>query len=69
MRGYSRAHFRRVSPPSDTPKQIADRLRMNAILEAVRQEIAERWPQITPDNFIEADRYREHRIAELWGAA
>jgi len=62
---FSRAHYRRVSPPADTPADIAARLvRLAALQQAVR-EMWERFPVVTPENFDAANEFRERRYSEL----
>ena len=65
MQHYSRAHYRAVSPASDTPHEIAVRRRRNAVLEQVHREREEKFPVITAANFGEANLWQERRIAEL----
>lgn len=69
MAFYSRAHYRRVSPPRDTPAEIAARLLDNRIREQARQEREARYPVITIENFDEACAWFESRVEELRKAA
>jgi hypothetical protein len=63
MAYYSRAHYRRVSPPADTPAEIADRaIRVRAGQLGV-QDRQQRYPVLTAENADEAMAYQEARIA------
>lgn len=60
---YSKAHYRRVSPPSDTAADIAARKRHYRALELARADVAARFPGgITPENACEVLDYQEARI-------
>ena len=62
---YSKAHYERVSPKPDSPQDIADRRTLNAILDTVRTEMAEKFPKITADNAEAAMQYQAERIKFL----
>jgi len=49
----------------DTMQDIQERLRRNAVLEQVKQEMKDRFPTITADNFATVNDWREARIIEL----
>jgi hypothetical protein len=58
---FSRRHYRAVSPPADTPRDIRDRLIRN---EASRLAAAERereFPRVTADNVDVVLDYQEAR--------
>lgn len=64
---YSRAHYRRVNPPPDTERDIADRKRRNAALETARSEAEAKYYPLTADNVKEALAFTERRYRELIG--
>lgn len=52
---------------ADTPADIAWRVKHNRVLEQVRHEVTEMFPNITAENITAALAYQERRIAELMG--
>jgi hypothetical protein len=63
MSFYSRAHYQRVSPPSDTREQIQERLIRNQACEKLG--VADRqakYPVLTESNAQEAIDYQDERI-------
>ncbi len=50
---------------ADSPEAVAWRLRATEIRALVGAEISAKYPEITADNFEEANAYREGRIKEL----
>lgn len=62
---FSRAHYRRVSPPADTAADIAARRVRLEALDIAAREMRERFPKITPENFQDANDYRESLYREL----
>ena len=50
---------------ADSPEAVAWRIRNAEILATVGAEISAKSPEITADNFEEANAYRERRIKEL----
>lgn len=62
---FSRAHYRRVSPPSDTPEQVRERIIDTVARETARQERDARFPIITAENVKDALAWFEARLAEL----
>ena len=65
MAYYSRRHYRDVSPPADTPAEIAWRLRDNAAREQARAEQATRYPVLDAANAQEAVAFFEARRLEI----
>lgn len=65
MRYYSKRHYRLVSPPDDTPAEIAERNRHQDALRRARDETAAKFPQITAANVDEALAFQDARIREL----
>lgn len=65
MSGYSRAHYRRVSPPADTSAEIAARRKRLEALDIAAREMRERFPKIDQYNFQDANDYRENLYREL----
>lgn len=63
MAFYSRAHYRRVSPPSDTAAEIAARKVRHAALELGRADRLARFPTITADNVDAQLAFQEERYA------
>lgn len=61
---FSQRHYRSVSPPADTPRDIAWRFAHNAVLEQVRAERAER-PTLTSENWDSERAWVDARIKEL----
>lgn len=62
---FSRRHYRAVSPLSDTPAQIAERIRRNSMLDITRREMHALYPVITAENFVAANDFIERRLKEL----
>jgi hypothetical protein len=62
---FSRRHYRQVSPPSDTPEQVAERIRLRAISEQAVREREELWPELTAENVAEALAWQTQRIHDL----
>lgn len=52
----------------DTPEDVAYRIAYAKMIEQVNAETAARYPQITAENFVEAVRFKDARIAELLAA-
>jgi hypothetical protein len=63
---FSRRHYRFVSPPEDTPADIAARIADNAVLAQVRVEIAPKVAAATTvAEMAELLEWQSDRIAEL----
>ena len=69
MRYYSNAHYRRVSPPRDTPEEIAWRLRDNIAREQAWEETLEKFSPFSNTNAHNAMVWFEARRKELLEAA
>lgn len=62
MTFYSRAHYKRVSPRSDTPRDIRLRLLNKQAMAAAEADTDARYPTLTVENAAELLRYREDRF-------
>lgn len=65
-RWYSKKHFELLCPRKDTPQDIEDRIKRNAILEQVANEVQEKFPIVTPENIKQVLTFQEDRIKELY---
>lgn len=60
---FSRAHYRRVSPPADTVADLAARQRHLRALELARADVAAQYPDgINAENADAVLAYQEARI-------
>ena len=50
---------------ANSPEAVAWRLRDAEIRDLVKTEVSAKYPEITADNFEEANAYRERRIQDL----
>lgn len=62
---FSRQHYRLVSPPEDTPQQIAERLRVRRVNAQAHADTIAKYPVFTMDNIDEALAFQEQRIIDL----
>lgn len=62
---FSRRHYRFVSPPADTPQQVAERFRVRRANEQAHAETRVRFPVLTEQNIDEALTFQARRIDEL----
>lgn len=66
---FSRAHYRQVSPPADTARQIAERIATAAALKAVYAELRAAFPVVTVANASAALDFQAARNTEAVTAA
>lgn len=62
MASYSRAHYRRVSPPADTLDQVVARLLDTQARDAARADRDAAYPTVTIETFDAACDYSEERV-------
>lgn len=66
MAYYSKAHYRRVSQPVDSPAAIVDRQWRNAASEQARVARERKYPVITPENFADANKFQEDEYQRVY---
>ena len=64
--GFSKAHFRRVSPPVDTAVDIQDRRFRTQALEQAQAAVKRLYPVLTAQNAAEAIAYQERRYEQTY---
>lgn len=57
--GFSRRHYRLVSPPADTPRDIRDRLIRNEAARLAGVDREREFPKVTADNVDAVLDYQE----------
>lgn len=62
-RFYSAAHYRRVSPPSDTAADVDDRRRRREAGDRAVRDRERAYPDLTPATAAAAIAYQEQRVA------
>lgn len=59
---FSQRHYRAVSPSSDTPEQVRERMARHAACERARRDREAKYPVITPENVDEALKFADDRF-------
>ncbi len=67
-RFYSAAHFRRVSPPADTPAEIQDRFRAREAGELAIADRVAKFPTLDAGNAQAAIQFQTERYAFHYAA-
>jgi hypothetical protein len=61
MTRFSRRHYRSVSPPADTPREICDRLIRTEASRLAKVDRERDFPRVTPDNVEAVLDYQDAR--------